>query len=137
MSATFDRAGFVYLVEGDHGRYYKIGRSVNVPTRMKAFAAMKLPFKTRLLHFIPSGVPNMAELMLHRYFAPRYINGEWFALRPNDIKIFMGYDTAHLDNDAISYLRGNLSFLHELPPPDRSERERRQSLTMEIVVLDG
>lgn len=111
-----DRSGYVYLVEGDGGRFYKIGRTNNVPTRMKAFARMRLPITLKLIHYIPTLDAEAAERLLHQQFKPERINGEWFALTPADVEWLKGLESRLLDWDAYSYTRGWISMQHESVP---------------------
>ena len=78
------RFGFVYLVKGTNG-YYKIGRTLNIADRMKTFS-VKLPFDVELEHTIESDDYIAAEKELHKRYAKRRVNGEWFALTEADVK---------------------------------------------------
>lgn len=75
------RPGYIYLVEGD--RSYKIGKATNVPNRLRSF--LQLPFRTRLIHTIPTIDMAWAEAFLHRQFAHCRLNGEWFDLAPGEV----------------------------------------------------
>jgi hypothetical protein len=108
--------GYVYLVEGDGGRYYKIGRTNSLPTRMKAFARMRLPIAMRLVWFAEVANDKQAEHYLHRMFWPKHINGEWFALTPEDIARLEAYEVKHLNWDAKCYAEEVISFDHEPVP---------------------
>lgn len=72
------KRGYVYLVQ--LGPYYKIGRSVNPESRVKAFTSVKMPYPINLIHTIESSDPTEAEAHLHHRFADLRMNGEWFRL---------------------------------------------------------
>lgn len=77
--------GYVYiLVGGDCRTYYKIGRSKYPPARLY-IVSTQLPFRVELLHLIKSDNAAKAEFFLHRRFADKRLNGEWFALDPEDV----------------------------------------------------
>jgi hypothetical protein len=76
-------AGFVYIIGSPDG-YCKIGRAKVLDSRLKQIA-LQLPFKVELIHSIAVADPIQAERVLHRRFADRRMNGEWFALTPEDI----------------------------------------------------
>jgi len=79
------RAGYVYLVrEGTQG-HYKIGRTIDVKSRMKTFT-VKLPFKVELSHSLPADDYISAERLLHDNFSHRRVDGEWFSLNEGDVE---------------------------------------------------
>lgn len=73
--------GYIYVVRGPEGQY-KVGRSKDVPSRIKNFVSLKLPFEVTLVHEIASRDMVWAEQDLHARFAACRTNGEWFALSP-------------------------------------------------------
>lgn len=75
-------AGFVYLAKS--GDFYKIGLAVNVEERLKALRTSS-PYPIALLHTIRT--PNMRrlEMTLHRAYAHKRAQGEWFALELADV----------------------------------------------------
>lgn len=77
------RSGVVYLLKSAYG--YKVGRTRNVPNRMRAFG-VKLPF----IYTIPLVAwfedCHSAEARYHQRFASKRINGEWFDLDDGDIE---------------------------------------------------
>ena len=75
------RPGWIYLVGGSG--VYKIGKSIDIPGRLRAF--LQLPFPTRLVHSIPTDDMVWAEACMHRTFAHCRMNGEWFDLSPDDV----------------------------------------------------
>lgn len=75
--------GYVYILRAESGQY-KIGRSKNPSDRLKTFS-VKLPFRVDYEIVIPSSNHKALERALHERFAAKWINGEWFALSPEDI----------------------------------------------------
>lgn len=86
--AKVSRNGFVYLVRSEAG-HYKIGRAVNVENRMRMFH-VKLPFPVTLDHTITCNDCVVAEKMLHKKFNGKRLDGEWFALAPEDVDYIKG-----------------------------------------------
>lgn len=78
-------AGFVYLLRSEHG-HYKIGRAKNVRNRHQMIGT-KMPFKVDLIHTIACEDYINAERMMHAAFAEKRLNGEWFALTDEDVKV--------------------------------------------------
>lgn len=78
-----EKAGVVYLLKSAYG--YKVGRTRNVPARMRAFG-VHLPF----IYTIPLcswfADCHAAERRYHKMFVGKRINGEWFDLDENDIE---------------------------------------------------
>lgn len=78
------KAGVVYILKSAYG--YKVGRTRNVPDRMRAFG-VKLPF----IYTIPLVAwfedCHEAESKYHQCFASKRINGEWFDLDAEDIEL--------------------------------------------------
>lgn len=79
---TAPRGGYVYVLESAYG--YKVGRTKNMPNRMRAFG-VKLP----IMYTIPLCAwfddHFEAEASYHRLFADKHINGEWFNLQEQDV----------------------------------------------------
>ena len=76
-------AGVVYVLKSAYG--FKVGRTRNIPARMRAFG-VHLPF----VYTIPLCVwfedCHSAERRYHQIFAHKRINGEWFDLNDSDIQ---------------------------------------------------
>ena len=73
--------GFVYLIECDG--LVKIGVSYDPYTRLKELSTgSSAPL--RLLGYVPGGFKREKEL--HRMFAARRANGEWFYLSNEDVE---------------------------------------------------
>jgi len=77
-------SGVVYVLKSAYG--YKVGRTRNVPSRMRTFG-IQLPF----IYTIPLCVwfddHYAAERRYHGIFANKRINGEWFDLTEDDIDL--------------------------------------------------
>jgi Meiotically Up-regulated Gene 113 (MUG113) protein len=89
----YARPGYIYLVGGND--VYKIGKSKDVPSRLRSF--LQLPFKTRLIHAIPTSDMVWAETYLHRTFAHCRLNGEWFDLAPHEVEWICGLTALNPD----------------------------------------
>lgn len=80
---SYKNLGYIYLIQAETG-HYKIGRSRNVPERMRLFS-VKLPFKFEILHQFPCQDMYTAESDLHEIFADKRVNGEWFSLSSENV----------------------------------------------------
>lgn len=80
--------GFVYLIESPDG-YYKIGRTKSPNNRRRTFE-VKLPFPIDYICTIATGDMYKLESRLHERFADKRVNGEWFALSPEDVDYIKG-----------------------------------------------
>jgi hypothetical protein len=83
-ATTGTKAGVVYLLKSAYG--YKVGRTRNMPARMRAFG-VHLPF----IYTIPLCSwfvdCHAAERRYHEMFAGKRINGEWFDLDEHDVQL--------------------------------------------------
>lgn len=86
------RAGYVYLLQSPTGAY-KIGRTVDPQDRLKTFS-VKLPFEVEYLCLIRAEDMYALEAELQGRFIDKHINGEWFALLPEDIEYIRGLANA-------------------------------------------
>lgn len=75
-------AGVVYVLQSAYG--YKVGRTNNVPARMRAFG-VHLPFIYSILFCAWFADCHAAEHRYHQMFSGKRINGEWFDLSDADI----------------------------------------------------
>ena len=75
--------GYVYLLSSTPG-CYKIGRTKNPKDRLATFS-VKLPFPVRYVCVIKTEDMRELEKKLHARFLHRRIDGEWFALGPEDV----------------------------------------------------
>lgn len=76
-----DRTGYVYLVKS-YDEFFKIGQAIDPRQRAKGF---QLPYKPKLIHTIPVSDMDWAERYLHRKFAHKRVDGEWFCLNSQDV----------------------------------------------------
>lgn len=77
--------GFVYLLRA--GRNFKIGKTNAVGRRERALA-VQLSERADTGHVIKTDDPGGIEAYWHRRFADWRKNGEWFELRPEDVRAF-------------------------------------------------
>lgn len=77
--------GFVYMLRA--GRNFKIGKT-NAVGRRERELAIQLPERADTVHVIKTDDPSGIEAYWHRRFADRRKNGEWFELRPDDVRAF-------------------------------------------------
>jgi PHD/YefM family antitoxin component YafN of YafNO toxin-antitoxin module len=77
--------GYVYLLQC--GPYYKVGRTVDLSGRLRA-RSVELSHKPVLLHAMPTATPEALQRAWHCRLAARRLNGEWFALTPEDVAMF-------------------------------------------------
>jgi hypothetical protein len=79
---TSPRGGYVYVLQSAYG--YKVGRTRNIPSRMRAFG-VKLPimYTIPLCAWFDDHIE--AEAAYHRMFADKHVNGEWFNLNEHDV----------------------------------------------------
>lgn len=83
---AFSDSGFVYVIRDiEVTGFYKIGRTVKIQDRFRQFAAA-LPFKCEFVFHIPTLEMCSLESRLHRKFADKRKNGEWFDLNEADLK---------------------------------------------------
>lgn len=82
------RQGFIYLLRSSTG-LYKIGKTKNPADRIRTFE-VKLPFEVEFSCVIPTGDMRGLEISLHKRFAEKRVNGEWFDLLPADIEYIKG-----------------------------------------------
>jgi hypothetical protein len=71
-------AGSVYVLWGEHTRWFKVGFTAGSVDRRAYAIAESLPFRVRILGSVP-GTRRM-EADVHRILAPYRTNGEWFDL---------------------------------------------------------
>lgn len=76
--------GHVYIMVSDDGAYYKIGKSISPPRRLKEVSP-KMPFGVTLLCAIKTDDMCKLEKTLHRRFKAKRCKGEWFKLTQGDL----------------------------------------------------
>lgn len=77
--------GGVYLMKS--GRNYKLGRSNSVGRRQYEIG-LQLPERHTLVHEIRTDDPAGIEAYWQKRFESRHMNGEWYALKPEDVAAF-------------------------------------------------
>jgi predicted GIY-YIG superfamily endonuclease len=76
--------GYVYLIQSPTGAY-KIGRTKNPANRLQTFH-VKLPFEVEYVAVISTPDMYRLESNLHRQYASKRVNGEWFMLDAADVE---------------------------------------------------
>lgn len=99
-----DRPGYIYIIKADTG-HYKIGRSKNVPGRMKLFT-VNLPFKFEIINHFPCEDMTETEKDLHGIYYNKRVNGEWFSLLEEDVRFL----------EAIGFARRFIATDYPAPP---------------------
>lgn len=79
------KLGYVYLLQSPTGAY-KIGVASN-PTKRIERLEVKLPFEIEPVCVIQTDDMYGLEKALHRQFADKRVNGEWFRLSNDDVEI--------------------------------------------------
>jgi hypothetical protein len=80
--------GYVYLVFDSGRSAYKIGASGNLPTRIKQIAS-QAKGSLRIVGVIASDRNFWVERAFKVAWADRRIEGEWFALGPEEVRAFL------------------------------------------------
>lgn len=80
--------GYVYLIRSSTG-FFKIGHTKNPENRMATFN-VKLPFEVEFVCLISTEDMIVLEKTLHRQFANKRVNGEWFDLTTEDVEYIKG-----------------------------------------------
>ncbi|WP_189615959.1 GIY-YIG nuclease family protein [Pigmentiphaga litoralis] len=88
--------GHIYFLKSPYG--YKIGKTVNLRDRMRLFG-VKLPFVNSLEYSFHTPDYTAAETGLHRHFAHKRLEGEWFALDEADLQ-YIKQSTTPLEESA-------------------------------------
>lgn len=78
--------GVVYFLRAENG-LTKIGWTQNLKTRKTTLEA-KEKTKTELVHYISSQDCLTLEKVIHTVFSEKRVQGEWFDLNDEDIKMF-------------------------------------------------
>jgi predicted GIY-YIG superfamily endonuclease len=103
--------GYIYLLSSSVG-YYKIGRAKDVSARMGQHKR-DYPVTLTVEHTIAVADMIRSETFLLRTFRDKKLQGEWFALGPDDVTWIKG-----LDSKALELLTGSTSVFDELESPD-------------------
>lgn len=78
--------GYVYFIESDSG-YIKIGKTFNLKTRMKSLKNAS-PHNLKLLCYIKSDEYSELEMIFHKKFSEKRVNGEWFDIKIDNVLNF-------------------------------------------------
>jgi hypothetical protein len=94
------RGGWVYVLQSAYG--FKVGRTRNVPSRMRAFG-VKLPIMYAILLCAWFDDHIEAESAYHRQFTDKRINGEWFDLQEQDLALIRSrqYDVRSVEGQVL------------------------------------
>lgn len=76
-------SGYVYLLYSLAG-LYKIGKSIHPERRIRRLE-VTLPFTIWAEHIFSADDYSLAERQLHRRFADKRVDGEWFSLAADDV----------------------------------------------------
>jgi predicted flap endonuclease-1-like 5' DNA nuclease len=82
-----DKSGYIYLIHGVGTKWYKIGQSINPEVRREELGTQG-PFKYAQVWAFTVNDMDAVEDFLHRHFAHRRVEGEWFVLSEWDIEAF-------------------------------------------------
>lgn len=85
-------SGYLYIIHSDYG--YKIGVTKNYYNRKKLFN-VKLPFETKTVALYYGDKYEEIEVMLHKIYNDKNLNGEWFNLNCEDIESIDAFMTKH------------------------------------------
>ncbi len=94
----FEPDGYLYVLRA--GPYYKIGRTIDLPGRIRRLKSqIQLPWPVEVVYTFPCEDMVAAESFFHRNFARKRMNGEWFELDNIDLRWF-----ENLKDSGILYL---------------------------------
>lgn len=86
---TFGSGGwYVYLIQEQSQGHYKIGKAKNVQQRLNQL--IKLPMIITPIVIIETNDNTRLERQLHRQFADKRVDGEWFKLTDDDVAYIKG-----------------------------------------------
>jgi len=77
--------GYVYLIGSQKYGWYKIGKSKNAKIRVSDIGIL-LPFKIEVFAIWGTSNETILESEMHKTYAGKRINGEWFGLRTQEAK---------------------------------------------------
>ena len=106
-------SGNIYIIKSEYG--YKIGKTKNYKSRMETFA-VKLPFDTEECRVYEVDDYHMVEADIHKRYAHKSSNGEWFSLSHEDI--------LDIDRD-IDLLGGKVMIYHDKSCKKRLEVDKK------------
>lgn len=77
-------SGYVYILQS--GDAFKIGKAIDVDRRIMQISPIP-PYPVKLIHSIRTTNHHALETQLHEYFAAKRLNGEWFKLTDQDVRL--------------------------------------------------
>ena len=81
-----DRTGTLYCIQCQ--QFIKIGISADFDNRLKTLqSATPFPISVVALRTVPLAGLEYAESYLHQHFADQQVQGEWFKIKPRDLKL--------------------------------------------------
>jgi hypothetical protein len=80
------KEGYVYFLATKNMFYVKVGRTVNLTSRVKTLA-IQLPFEVDLLHAIRTDDPAWLESLIHSEWRSHRANGEWFCFSADELPL--------------------------------------------------
>ena len=93
------KPGYIYLLQAiTPTTYYKIGLSKDPVARIEILG-IQLPFPIKPRHQFPTNNMHIAERQLHKRYADKRVNGEWFQLTDQDVQAICGIE--HMDIEGI------------------------------------
>lgn len=126
LPRMIDPSGYVYLLKSPSKSLYKIGYTAKPDNRLATFKN-KLPFNVQYVCLIKSDDMRTLEKRLHRKFADKRSDGEWFALTVTDVAYIkaLANGVSIEDLESGRYLVGN----DNLPLFDSDESEDKDTNT--------
>ena len=78
--------GFVYLMQSSNG-YHKVGITTDIKKRLNGIRRL-FPVKIDIVHHIASNDYRNVERFIHKKFASKRVQHEWFNLEDGDVRWF-------------------------------------------------
>lgn len=94
LAGKIPKASGVYLIKD--GEYYKIGHTTNFAIRISSIRTSN-PREVEVITFIETvnrAQAKRLETALHKFFALKRVQGEWFELCNDDIQFFRDFQSA-------------------------------------------
>lgn len=79
-----DKTEYLYILES--GGHFKIGRTTDIPTRLKSITKTIIPFRTQLIFAVAIKGASIAEKMIHAKFSDKRVKGEWFIFTEYELR---------------------------------------------------
>lgn len=81
-----DDAGYIYVIKCTGTHYYKIGRTVLLPSLRLSNLQVSLPFDLELTFKVYTKNHTEVERQLHERYLKNWIRGEWFTFGQLELK---------------------------------------------------